>query len=461
MEEDKESQTIDIEQTIVILSMIGKTKNDLPFNLRGYLNDLGLHVQLHTKSLSKSPLDTLETLQAGGKLKACLVAEQHCCGDPEPNWKVIRFDEKTWENQFAKLVMPTFEIAYIVNNTATEQLTKEQSEIYQKVISHYKKTGEWLGLLDNIYSEERAQVELCFWQAKTYSVFGQRDEAYNELTKAITLSNTNKSKAGAYFRRGVLFLMMGKESESVSDFNTVISISENPETINAAKVFITKLMPSQIRKQVNEELGLKSDQYIEQKLSPDLQPLITKVWSWVEQDYPPIEPDKLESLQQTSKTIEHMKDDLSASKLAMEIVDHIHSAIEKKSYREAIIFDILFFLILEYQRKVIDIETGKRPEHTDKLDEIYRKQMEYQSKILSHLVAASKECQDWETLILAAGYLVLIGIEKVADEKIIQLIRDKIGEDAMRNRISDIVNRPQSIVDIYFGKILISHLDKT
>ena len=99
MEEDKESQTIDIEQTIVILSMIGKTKNDLPFNLRGYLNDLGLHVQLHTKSLSKSPLDTLETLQAGGKLKACLVAEQHCYRDPKPNWEIKRYAEKTWENQ--------------------------------------------------------------------------------------------------------------------------------------------------------------------------------------------------------------------------------------------------------------------------------------------------------------------------------------------------------------------------
>ena len=489
MEKTSESWTRDIKETIVILSMIGTVKKSLPLNLRGWLNDLGLFVQLNEKSLSNSIYEfhTLETLQAGGRIRHCLVAEQHrYSGQTKPAWQVIKYDQKTWESQFAHLVIPTAEIAYIISFASAEQFTKEQGDICQKVIHHYKNTGEWLGLFEYVFTKERVLIEQCFWKASIYVASGKYDEAYSELTNVTNLNNISNSKADAYFRRATLLVLMGKESEAITDFSTVISISENPSTTMEARQCVVELLAKRVKGQVYEELGIKdhvpeslkpisrnekdvspstneqiSHEYIEQKLSPEFQPLIQKVLLWVEQDYPQVEQDKLDTMPQISKSIEHMRDDMSSLNIVMEIVDHIHSAIEKKSYREAMIFDLLLFLILEYERKVIDIEMDKRPKHNDKLDEIYRKQMEYQANIFGHVTNASKESQDWEALFLAAGHFILLDMEKPADEKIIQFIRDKIGEDAMRNRISNMIKSPQSIIDIYFGKILISHLDKT
>lgn len=125
------------------LEGIGFLKSTLPFELRGWVNVLGLHVQL-------SEAGGLSRLQAGGAYRSYLDAWR----GEEGKWDVKKFDEKTWDHRFAAVVVPTYEIAdFLLNCEGAkrrfpeyEDLHKYNASLLPKVIEHYKSTGEWLGL---------------------------------------------------------------------------------------------------------------------------------------------------------------------------------------------------------------------------------------------------------------------------------------------------------------------------
>jgi tetratricopeptide (TPR) repeat protein len=64
------------------------------------------------------------------------------------------------------------------------------------------------------------------------------DDAIVEYTKAIELDNKFSL---AYFERGQLYKLLGKKSEAIADFEKVVSISNKPETVEAAKRYIEEL----------------------------------------------------------------------------------------------------------------------------------------------------------------------------------------------------------------------------
>ena len=64
------------------------------------------------------------------------------------------------------------------------------------------------------------------------------DNAIAEYTKAIE-SDTNFTLA--YFERGELHKRLGKKSEAITDFEKVVSLSNKPATVEAAKEYIEEL----------------------------------------------------------------------------------------------------------------------------------------------------------------------------------------------------------------------------
>ncbi len=64
------------------------------------------------------------------------------------------------------------------------------------------------------------------------------DDAIVEYTKAIELDNNFTS---AYFERGGLYKRLGKKSEAIADFEKVVSLSNKPETVEAAQRYIEEL----------------------------------------------------------------------------------------------------------------------------------------------------------------------------------------------------------------------------
>ena len=74
--------------------------------------------------------------------------------------------------------------------------------------------------------------------AINYRLKEEWDMAIAEYNKAIELDNNYTS---AYFERGELYKRLGKKSEAIADFEKVVSLSNKPETIEAAKRYIEVL----------------------------------------------------------------------------------------------------------------------------------------------------------------------------------------------------------------------------
>lgn len=155
-----------VEELLPALYEIGTNKNELPMELRGWVNVLELYVQLrHTDLLASS----IETLVAGGKYRRYFAAT--CDYPPDrkgygetlvatmlgdfTSWKIRKFDQQVWERRFAHLVEPTYEIARylcipdVENAFRTYDIEEYRIQWLPKLVNaadRFKASGEWIGL---------------------------------------------------------------------------------------------------------------------------------------------------------------------------------------------------------------------------------------------------------------------------------------------------------------------------
>lgn len=108
------------------LEEIGKIKNNLPFNGRGWCNILGLYVQLNSKG-------GVSRLQAGEKYRSKIDAWLDDSSDAE--WKVKKYNSGKWE----KLVNPTFDIAsWLIKHGGLPEVYMDS---FNKAVEVFNKKG--------------------------------------------------------------------------------------------------------------------------------------------------------------------------------------------------------------------------------------------------------------------------------------------------------------------------------
>jgi hypothetical protein len=129
------------------LAFIGVQKSYLPLDVRGWVNESGLYVQLNQAG-------TAARLQAGGKYRSCFDAMTdnflgaQCEGIKK--WNIRRFDKKEWDTNFAQLVFPAHEIVgYLSGNPfdSRDFSTRCSTDSIKDTVEHFKQTGEWTGLI--------------------------------------------------------------------------------------------------------------------------------------------------------------------------------------------------------------------------------------------------------------------------------------------------------------------------
>jgi hypothetical protein len=155
----------DIEDVYSRLYGIGLMKNDLPSQLRGWVPAVGLYVQLRRAG-------GWRRLAAGGKFRSCFDAlcRDYVCWD-FPDWEVRKFDKKRWERDFAHLVYPTTELTLFLdgmtgNNHPGFQSSDQNEAKFMAIVTHFKKTGEWLGLLERRCATCAERIMYWDWQAE-------------------------------------------------------------------------------------------------------------------------------------------------------------------------------------------------------------------------------------------------------------------------------------------------------
>lgn len=126
-----------LDELISTLRLIAMYKSMLPFNLRGWVNALGLHVQ-------ERKAGQWTRLQAGGSLRSYIDLWREGDGD----WQVKKFDAETWERRFAHVLEPTCEIADFLCQCVdwSGNVDAWGGAVLNQVLQHYKDTGAWLGL---------------------------------------------------------------------------------------------------------------------------------------------------------------------------------------------------------------------------------------------------------------------------------------------------------------------------
>lgn len=126
-----------LDELLNILGLIALYKSTLPFNLRGWVNALGLYVQ-------ERKAGRWTRLQAGGSLRSYIDVWREDDGD----WQVKKFDKETWERRFVHVVEPTYEIADFLSQRVLwfGDLDVEGAAALNQALQHYKDTGVWLGL---------------------------------------------------------------------------------------------------------------------------------------------------------------------------------------------------------------------------------------------------------------------------------------------------------------------------
>jgi hypothetical protein len=127
----------DLDQLLNTLGIIALYKSMLPFNLRGWVSALGLHVQ-------ERKAGQWSRLQAGGQFRSYLDAWR----EGESDWQVKAFDSNVWERRFAHVVEPTYNIVDYLGRRAAESggFSAEHGAILIEAIEHYKSTQQWLWL---------------------------------------------------------------------------------------------------------------------------------------------------------------------------------------------------------------------------------------------------------------------------------------------------------------------------
>jgi hypothetical protein len=119
-----------LEELLNKLETIGKIKNTLPFNQRGWCNILELYVQLKEAA-------GMARMEAGddmyrSKIDAWLEGSSSSSG---PTWKVSKYEPGDWE----KLVDPTLEIATWLSIYGG--LRPEYGEAFNRAIQVFKEEG--------------------------------------------------------------------------------------------------------------------------------------------------------------------------------------------------------------------------------------------------------------------------------------------------------------------------------
>ena len=159
-----------VEELFPALYEIGSNKNMLPIELRGWVNVLGLYIQLRYVQLLTT---SIESLVAGGKYIGYFSATCDYPADRNgyakimvattfgdfSNWKIKKFDQQVWERRFAHLVEPTSEIAWYLSipdkeNPMRTYGSKSDIEKYkiqllpklENAVKRFQSTGEWIGL---------------------------------------------------------------------------------------------------------------------------------------------------------------------------------------------------------------------------------------------------------------------------------------------------------------------------
>ena len=126
-----------MDELLSTVAFIALYKSWLPFNLRGWVNALGLHVQ-------ERKAGQWTRLQAGGSLRSYLDVWREGDGD----WQVRKFDAETWQRRFAHVVEPTYEIAEYLSQRVgwRGDLDAEGVAVLNQALQRYRDTGVWSGL---------------------------------------------------------------------------------------------------------------------------------------------------------------------------------------------------------------------------------------------------------------------------------------------------------------------------
>ena len=121
-----------LEELLETLRQIGMAKNELPFYARGWLNILGLYVQLRNAA-------GIAKLQAGAKYHSQIDAWWDVSDfdylETGTVWKVEKYHSGDWE----KLIEPTFAIANWL--TTYGYFPKEHEKAFNIAIDAFKKEG--------------------------------------------------------------------------------------------------------------------------------------------------------------------------------------------------------------------------------------------------------------------------------------------------------------------------------
>ena len=123
-----------LDEILECLTWIGLNKSMMPYGLTGWVNQLGLYVQLK---------DGGKRVVAGGMWRSYIDAGL----SSDDNWNVRKFDKATWDKRFAPVLEPPLEISEFLFQCADDQgLHGESERAYWDTINHYRSTGEWKGL---------------------------------------------------------------------------------------------------------------------------------------------------------------------------------------------------------------------------------------------------------------------------------------------------------------------------
>ena len=144
------------------LGMVGTIKLNLPLVTRSWLNELGLYVQLHYAAGQGR-------FQAGGKYRSYFDA-WGTEGEALAHWEVRSYDKQIWNERFAHLVWPTYELAVYISgpvlwNTPVTlpggqiaklselddatflEVNRYRILLIKQAVAHFSKTREWSGLV--------------------------------------------------------------------------------------------------------------------------------------------------------------------------------------------------------------------------------------------------------------------------------------------------------------------------
>jgi len=146
-----------------LLGLVGTIKLNLPLVTRWWSNELGLYVQLHYAGGQGR-------LQAGGTHRSYFDAWGKE-GQATTEWELRSYDRQTWNERFAHLVWPTYDLAlYVsvafsgntlvtlpsgdlarlseVDDATFQKLNRNMITLIKQVVAHFNKTREWLGLME-------------------------------------------------------------------------------------------------------------------------------------------------------------------------------------------------------------------------------------------------------------------------------------------------------------------------